>query len=359
MKDSRSARNTSSDNAVPEPGQRIADHLRDIPRSGIRDFFEIVSTREDVISLGIGEPDFVTPWHIRESSIFALNQGQTSYTSNLGLEELRRKIAEYVMESFGAVYDPETEILATVGVSEALDLALRAIINPGDEIVYHQPCYVSYAPTITMAHGIPVPVSTTAETGFRLEADQIEKALTAKTRAIVLNFPTNPTGAVLGEKDLHEIAELVTSKDLLVISDEVYSELTYEENRYSLASLPDLKERMIFLNGFSKAWAMTGFRSGFACAPAGLTEAMMKIHQYTILCAPVLSQMAAIEALRNGKRDIEEMKAQYRTRRNFVHSSLNEMGLPCHLPRGAFYAFPYVAHTGLDSREFSLRLLEQ
>lgn len=353
MKDSKSA---------PDMGktadERIASHVAGISRSGIRDFFEIVSARKDVISLGIGEPDFTTPWHIREASIYALNKGETSYTSNLGLIELRSAIAEYVQDSFHVGYKPEDEILVSVGVSEALDLALRAITEPGDEIIYHQPCYVSYSPSITLARGVPVPISTGRENGFRLTAAQLDKAITRKTKAVIINFPTNPTGAVLYEQDVNDIAALAIERDLLIISDEIYSELTYNEERFSLASIPEMKKRMIFLHGFSKAWAMTGFRIAFACAPAPIIEAMMKIHQYTMLCAPVLSQKAAIEALRNGEKDIREMRNQYKIRRNLIHASLNEMGLDCHMPEGAFYAFPYIGNTVLSSTEFSLKLLE-
>jgi aminotransferase len=337
----------------------VASHLRDIPRSGIRDFFEIVSTRKDIISLGIGEPDFVTPWHIREASIYALERGVTSYTANLGLLELRRLISDYVKQSFDVPYDPKTEILITVGVSEAFDLALRAVVEPGDEVLYHEPCYVSYAPIITFAHGTPVPVATRQEDDFRLTRDLLEQKVSDRTRALIMNFPTNPTGATLLRRDVEAIAEFAVEHDLVVITDEIYSELTYEGERVSIASMPGMKERTIFLNGFSKTWAMTGFRIGFSCAPPDLTEAMMKIHQYTMLCAPVLSQKAAIEALRNGVSDVQEMKSEYEKRRNLIHTSLNEMGLPCHMPRGAFYAFPYTGDCGLTSKEFSLRFLDE
>ena len=348
MSDSRSARKSP-----------IAAHLADVPRSGIRDFFEIVGARKDVISLGIGEPDFVTPWHIREGSIHALERGATSYTANLGLPELRREIAAYVRQSYHVDYDPVTEILVTVGASEALDLAVRALVDPGDEVLYHEPCYVSYAPLVTFAHGRAVSVTTRQEDDFRVTRDQLEACVSDRTKAILLNFPTNPTGAVLRRRDVEEIAAFAQEHDLYIISDEIYSELTYEGERVSPASLPGMKERTIFLNGLSKAWAMTGFRVGFACAPPDLTEAMMKIHQYSMLCAPVLSQRAAIEALRNGEKDIVEMREAYRVRRNFIHSSLNEMGLRCHLPQGAFYAFPYVGHLGISSKAFALRLLEE
>lgn len=337
----------------------VAPYLQDIPRSGIRDFFEIVSARKDVISLSIGEPDFVTPWHIREASIFALDHGATSYTPNLGLLKLRQALSRYVEKSFGVSYDAETEILVTVGVSEALDLAVRALVEPGDEILYHEPCYVSYAPVITFARGKPVPVTTLRENDFRLTRELLEKKVTDKTKALILNFPTNPTGAILMREDVASIAEFAVGHDLVVISDEIYSELTYESERVSIASIPGMKQRTIFLNGFSKTWAMTGFRIGFSCAPAELTEAMMKIHQYTMMCAPILSQEAAVEALKNGDPDVAEMRNEYMKRRNFICSSLNEMGLPCHLPKGAFYAFPYIGDYGMDSREFSLRLLDE
>lgn len=342
------------------PRNFIAKHLLDVPRSGIRDFFEIVSTRNDIISLGIGEPDFVTPWHIREASSFALDRGATAYTANLGLIELRREISKYTKRSYGLDYDPKGEILVTVGVSEALDLAVRAITEPGDEIIYHEPSYVSYAPLIIFAHGKPVPVSTSRENTFRLTRRQIEEKVTNRTKAIILNFPTNPTGAVLTQSDVQNIADLCIERDILVITDEVYSELTYDDApRVSIASIPGMKERTIFLNGLSKAWAMTGFRLGFSCSTPALTEAMMKIHQFTMMCAPILSQKAAIEALAHGDDDIINMRNEYETRRNFVCSSFAEMNIPCHTPQGAFYAFPYIGDTGLSSKEFALTLLEK
>jgi aminotransferase len=337
----------------------IASHLQDVPRSGIRDFFDIVSTRKDIISLGIGEPDFVTPWHIREASMFALDRGSTAYTANLGLIELRRELAKYLKSSFKVSYNPENEILVTVGVSEAVDLAFRAIIEPGDEVLYHEPCYVSYAPVVTFAHGKPVPVTTRKENSFRLTRAMLEKKVTPRTKALMLNFPTNPTGSVLTRKDVKEIAEFAIEHNLMVLTDEIYSELTYEGERVSIASMPGMKERTIFLHGFSKAWAMTGFRIGFSCAPPAITDAMMKIHQYTMMCAPILSQKAAIEALRNGKNDTDEMWNEYLKRRNFICSSLNAMGLKCHMPKGAFYAFPYIGDFGLSSKEFSMRLLDE
>ena len=341
------------------PASRIAAHVRDIPRSGIRDFFDIVSTMKDVISLGIGEPDFDTPWHIREAAINALERGSTSYTSNMGLLSLRQAIARYVETTYGVRYKPETEVLITVGVSEALDLALRAIIEPGDEILYHEPCYVSYAPVVIFAHGKPVAVETRAEDGFRLTRAQLEAKVTPRTKALMLNFPNNPTGATLGADDVREIAAFAVEHDLLVITDEIYAELTYDGTHVSIASMPGMKERTIFLHGYSKAWAMTGFRMGYACSTPELIEAMMKIHQYTMLCASIISQEAAVEALNSPGTDVEEMRSEYHRRRNFLYNSFKEMGLPCHTPRGAFYAFPYVGHLGLTSKEFALRLLDQ
>jgi aminotransferase len=338
---------------------KIASYLKNVPRSGIRDFFEIVSTRKDIISLSIGEPDFITPWHIREASIYALDHGATAYTANLGILELRESIAKYIEKSFDVSYDPVTEILITVGVSEALDLALRAITEPGDEILYHEPCFVSYSPIITFAHGKPVPVVTKRDDDFRLTRKMLEQKVSGKTKALLLNFPTNPTGSILGKKDVKDIAEFAIEHDLIVITDEIYSELTYDEERVSIASIPGMKERTIFLNGFSKAWAMTGFRLGFSCAPPEYTEAMMKIHQYSMMCAPVLSQKAGIEALKNGDSDITHMKNEYYKRRNYIHSMLNEIGLPCHMPKGAFYAFPYIGDYGLSSQEFSLKLINE
>ena len=341
-----------------KPGDFIAKHLLDIPRSGIRDFFDIVSSRKDVISLGIGEPDFVTPWHVREQAVFALERGATTYTSNRGLIELRRAIAGYVGREFGVNYDPESEILITVGVSEALDLAIRALIEPGDEVLYHEPCFVSYAPEIRFAHGVPVAVSTRRENGFRLTRAMLEEKVTPRTKVLLLNFPTNPTGATLTRDDLRDIAAFAVAHDLIVITDEIYSELTYEGDRASIAAVPGMKERTIFLHGFSKGWAMTGFRLGYACSPPELSEAMMKIHQYIMMCAPIISQKAAIEALKS-RTDTDEMRASYEKRRNLLCAALNEMGIPCHTPKGAFYVFPYIGDYGLSSKDFALRLLDE
>jgi aminotransferase len=337
----------------------VAEHVRDLPRSGIRDFFDIVQSMDDVISLGIGEPGFVTPWHIREAAIYALEQGKTGYTSNLGLLKLRRAISRYVRDNFRIEYDPNAEILVTVGVSEALDIALRAVINPGDEVIFHEPCYVSYHPSIRLVHGVGRPIRTRAERSFVLTADDVLGALTPRSKVLVMNFPTNPTGATMSLPELGKIAEICIQHDLLVISDEIYSELTFDGQHQSIAVMPGMKERTIFLHGFSKAFAMTGFRIGYACAPAALTEAMLRVHQYSMLCASIISQEAAIEALERGAEDVVSMREQYRLRRNFIVKSLNEVGLRCQLPKGSFYALIPIEKTGLTSREFALQLLEQ
>ncbi len=337
---------------------QVAAHVAAIPPSGIREFFELVQGRPDVISLGVGEPDFVTPWHIREASIYALERGKTSYTSNLGLLKLREAISKYVAQYFGPVYRPDNEILITVGVSEALDLALRALINPGDEVIYHEPCYVSYSPSIALTHGIPVTVECRPEEKFSVSATAIEEAITNKTKVLVLNFPTNPTGGTMTHEELRAIAELAVKNNLIVITDEIYAELTFEGEHVSIACLPGMQERTIFLHGFSKAYSMTGFRIGFACGPKTLIGAMTRIHQYSMLCASIVSQEAALEALRNGKEPMIEMREEYRQRRNFMVKALNNMGLDCHLPRGSFYAFPSVKSTSLDSKTFATGLLE-
>src|SRR5436190_18537192 len=310
-----------------QAGEFIAATVRAIPRSGIRDFFEIVQGMKDVISLGVGEPDFVTPWHIREAAIFALERGKTGYTSNLGLLKLREVIAAHVAEKFGVTYNPTNQIIIAVGVSEAMDIAFRAVTNPGDEIIYHEPCYVSYSPSIAMAHGKPVAVSCKAENGFAVTAEAIAKVITPKSKVLVLNFPTNPTGGTMTREELLKIAALVEKHNLLVFTDEIYSELTFEGEHTSIASLPGMRERTIFLHGFSKAYAMTGFRIGYACGPAELIEAMMRIHQYSMLCASIISQEAATEAILRGEPDTVEMRDQYRVRRNFIVNAFNQMGL--------------------------------
>ncbi len=337
----------------------IARHIAGLPRSGIRDFFDLVNSMEDVVSLGIGEPDFVTPWHIREATIYGLDRGHTSYTSNLGLLQFRRAATDYVREWFGVDYAPESECIATVGVSEALDLALRAILDPGDEVVYHEPCYVSYAPGVRMAHGVPVAVETREQDGFSLDPAALAAAVTPRTKAILLNFPNNPTGADLSTAAKQAIAELAVSRDLLVITDVIYSEITYGERPACMAALPGMRERTILLHGLSKAYAMTGYRIGFACGPAPLIAAMMKVHQYTMLCASRMAQEAAVEAFRHGRAAMERMRTEYEQRRNVIVTRLRDMGLPCVQPRGAFYVFPRIRETGLNSREFAMRLLEE
>lgn len=345
---------------------RIAKQVDSLPRSGIRDFFELVQGRDDVISLGVGEPDFSAPWHIREAAIFSLEKGNTSYTSNLGLLSLRESISRYVEELFKVQYNPENEILVTVGVSEALDLVCRALLNPGDEVIYHEPCYVSYSPSVAMAYGVPVAVRTKVEDEFVLKAEDIAEKITDKTRLLLINFPTNPTGAVEPVEELEKIAKLAIEHDLIVVSDEIYCELLYggesgmdPGDHVSIASLPGMRERTVLLHGFSKAFAMTGFRLGYACAPPVLTEAMMKIHQYSMLCAPIMSQAAAIEALENGAEEVEKMRRAYARRRNLMLKRFEEMGVPCFSPGGAFYMFPDIRKFGLSSKEFAVRLLEE
>jgi aminotransferase len=342
-----------------DPRRFIASHVLDIPKSGIRDFFEVVQSMTDVISLGIGEPDFVTPWRIREAAIFAMEKGKTGYTSNLGLPRLRAAIVQYLSSRFDVFYDAAKEVLVSVGVSEALDLALRAILNPGDEVIFHEPSYVSYNPSITLVGGRAVSVQTDAAHDFRLLPEALEAKITPRTKALLLSFPTNPTGGVMQLEDLRPIADLCIQHDLLVLSDEIYCELVYNGAKHvSIASLPGMKERTILLNGCSKSFAMTGFRVGYACAPAPIIEAMMKIHQYAIMCASVLSQEAAIEALEHCSKEVAAMRSDYERRRNFMVTRFNEMGLPCHSPKGTFYVFPSIGPTGLASKQFSLSLLE-
>ena len=343
---------------MKKPGDFLAEHVRAVPRSGIRDFFELVQKRGDVISLGIGEPDSSAPWGVREAAIYALEHGRTGYTSNLGSLKLRREISRYVEKIFGPTYDPSSEILVSVGVSEAIDLALRAVLNPGETVLYHEPCYVSYAPSIALAHAKGRAIHTRPENGFRLDPQEVAAAA-AGAKVLLLNFPTNPTGAVLSGAELDALAKVCVEKDLLVISDEIYAELTYVGRHESIVSRPGMRERTILLHGLSKAFAMTGFRIGYACAPAPLIEAMMKIHQYAILCAPTPSQEAATEALKEADTIAEEARATYRIRRDFLQRRLQEAGLPSVQPDGAFYLFVEVRGTGLSSREFALQLLEE
>jgi len=336
----------------------IARHVVDLPRSGIRDFFEVVARMDGVISLGIGEPDFDTPWHIREAAIFALEKGRTHYTSNLGLIELRRAINRYVEKHFGVSYRPEDEVLVSVGVSEALDITFRALLNPGDKVMFHQPCYVSYHPSVTLTHGVAVPVPTYARDNFALTAEALAAAWQPGCKLLVLNLPCNPTGGTCNRAQLEAIARFCVEKDLLVLSDEIYSELTFEGEHVSIAGLAGMRERTIFLHGFSKAFAMTGWRIGYACGPAALIEAMMKVHQYSMMCASIISQEGALEALTHGEEAMKSMREQYRRRRDFVVRRFNEIGLKCHLPRGSFYALPSVEATGLGEKEFALGLLQ-
>jgi aminotransferase len=336
----------------------IARHVAGLPKSGIRDFFEIVAKRRDVISLGIGEPDFDTPWHIREAAIYALEKGRTHYTSNLGLMELRRGIAAYVESNYTLSYRPDDEILVTVGVSEAIDLALRALLNPGDKVLYHQPCYVSYPPGIALAHGVAIPVATRSDDGFALNVADLAKAWQPGCKVLMMNMPCNPTGGTCDRARLEKIARFAVEKDLIVLSDEIYSELVYDGEHSSIAVFPGMRERTIFLHGFSKAFAMTGFRVGYACGPAELIDAMMKVHQYSMLCAPILSQEAAIEALARGEDGVKSMREQYHRRRDLVVRRLNAAGLACRAPGGAFYVFPSIASTGLGDRDFAYGLLD-
>ncbi len=341
------------------PGKFVSEKVKEIPPSGIRKFFDLVLEMDDVISLGVGEPDFVTPWHIREACIYSLEKGFTSYTSNLGLLELRELISKSYMKDYGIDYNPKNEILVTTGVSEAADLAFRAVTNPGDEIIIPEPCYVSYKPSVLLAGGVPVPVPTYRDNEFRVTADQIEKSITKKTKALVLSYPNNPTGAVMGKKDLEEIADVVNENDIAVISDEVYARLTYDGAHTCFSSLSGMKERSIILNGFSKSHAMTGLRLGYATGSEELIAAMTKIHQYAMLCAPITAQMGAIEALKNGDGEMQKMVREYNRRRRLIVRGLNKLGLETFEPRGAFYAFPSIKSTGLTSEEFAGRLLKE
>ena len=333
--------------------------MAELPKSGIRRFFDIVAQRKDVISLGVGEPDFDTPWHISRAAVTALEEGGTHYTSNLGTPQLRQAISDYVKRRFGARYDWRCEILATVGVSEAIDLAVRAIAEPGDEVLYHEPCFVSYSPTVRLAHAVPVAVETRARDSFRLTVDALSRKVTPRTKALLLNFPCNPTGATLAPSDVRAIAKFVLRHDLLLLADEVYGELVYGTQPLSFASIPELCDHLVLLNGFSKSWAMTGYRLGYACGPKDIIDAMMKIHQYGIMSAPTLAQAAGVEAMANGDEDVARMRAEYRRRRDFLVPALNAMGLKTIMPKGAFYVFPDIRSTGLDSETFCIELLKR
>ena len=335
----------------------LADKVVNIPPSGIRKFFDIVSEMPDAISLGVGEPDFDTPWHIRDEGIYALERGRTFYTSNAGLKELRDEISNYLKRRIGVSYDSMKETVVTVGGSEGIDMAFRAVLNPGDEVLIPQPCYVSYEPCAVLAGGVPVIINLKEENEFRLTKEELLEAVTEKTKILVLPFPNNPTGAIMERKDLEEIARIVIEKDLLVLSDEIYSELSYKEDHVSIASLPGMKERTILINGFSKAYAMTGWRLGYACGPAPIIEQMTKIHQFAIMCAPTNSQFAAVEALKNGDEDVAMMRESYDQSRRYVVHNLREMGLKCFEPFGAFYVFPGIQEFGITSEEFATRFL--
>jgi len=345
--------------AQRSPESYVASTVKDLPPSGIRKFFDIVVGMKDVISLGVGEPDFATPWHIREACIYSLECGNTSYTSNKGLIELREMLSESIKKDLDLSYDPEGDILITTGVSEAVDLAFRAVLNPGDEVIVPQPCYVAYIPDVILAGGVPKVVATKLSDQFKLRAKDVEAALTEKTKVLLLSYPNNPTGAIMTQDDLEEIADVVVENDLLVISDEVYDKLTYEGKHASIAQLEGMKDRTILLNGFSKSCAMTGWRIGYAAGDPSLVGAMTKVHQYTMLCAPVMAQMAAIEALKRGDVEMMEMKREYNRRRHLFVSELERIGLPCFEPKGAFYAFPSIEGTGLSSEEFAERLLNE
>ena len=337
----------------------LSSKIKTIQPSGIRKFFDIVSEMKDAISLGVGEPDFDTPWHIREEGIYSLEKGRTFYTSNAGLKALRQEAANYLQRRFGLTYDPMHEMLITVGGSEAIDAAMRAMLDPGDEVLLPQPSYVSYEPCIVLADGVPVVIELKEENEFKLTKEQLLAAITDKTKILVLPFPNNPTGAIMTKEDLEEIVEVVLEKDLYVVSDEIYSELTYGSNHVSIASFPGMKERTIVINGFSKSYAMTGWRLGYACGPQIIIEQMLKIHQFAIMCAPTTSQYAAVEALRNGDADVERMRTAYNQRRNFLVSELRRMGLQCFEPFGAFYVFPCTKEFGMTSDEFATRLLKE
>ena len=336
----------------------LADKVVDIKPSGIRKFFDIVSEMQDAISLGVGEPDFDTPWHIRDEGIYSLEKGRTFYTSNAGLKDLRQEICNTIRRKQGVSYDWQHEVLVTVGGSEAIDIGLRAMCNPGDEVLIPQPSYVSYEPCAILAGATPVIIDLKAENEFRLTAEELEAAITPKTKLLVMPFPNNPTGAVMEKKDLEAVAEVVKKHDLFVLSDEIYAELTYLDNHVSIASIPGMRERTIVINGFSKSHAMTGWRLGYACGPEVIIKQMLKIHQFAIMCAPTTSQYAAVEALRNGDEDVAMMREEYNGRRRYVLERFKEMGLSCFEPFGAFYAFPCIKDLGMTSDEFATKLLQ-
>ena len=338
----------------------LNNRVQAIEPSGIRRFFDIANEIEDVISLGVGEPDFDTPWHVRDEGMYTLQKGHTFYTANAGLMKLREEIANYIQRNWQIQYDPKNEVLVTVGGSEAIDLALRATLNPGDEVIYTEPCYVSYLPCITLADGVPVAIPLKEENQFRLTAEELEAAITPKTKAVILSFPNNPTGAIMEYKDLEAVAEVIKKHDLLVITDEIYAELTYLDDKHaSIIEVPNMQERTIYINGFSKAYAMTGWRLGYCCGPEEIMRQMIKIHQFTIMAAPTVSQYAAIAALRNGDDDVAMMRESYNQRRRFLMNELERLGIPCFEPFGAFYIFPNISQFGLSSEEFATRLIRE
>lgn len=337
----------------------IKKSIEQLPFSGIRKFFDLASKMSGVVSLGVGEPDFVTPWHIREAGVYSLEKGYTSYTSNCGLEELRREISKYLLKKFRLRYDPAREIIVTVGASEAIDIALRCVLEPGDEVIIPEPCFVSYKPCTIMAGGVPKIIDTRETDHFKLKPEDLEKAITPRSKVLLISYPNNPTGAIMTREELQEIARIAAKYDLLVIADEIYCELTYNGGHVSFASLPGMQERTILVNGFSKSYAMTGWRIGYVAAPEEIAAAMLKIHQYTIMCAPVTGQLAAVEALKNGEGEIKRMVSHYDRRRHLIVNGLNRIGLSCFEPKGAFYAFPSVSVTGMNSQEFCARLLTE
>ncbi|GKU75856.1 aminotransferase class I/II-fold pyridoxal phosphate-dependent enzyme [Paenibacillus sp. L3-i20] len=353
----------SEQTSIPMTRQSMAGYLsplaRDMKPSGIRRFFDLVSSRKDIITLGVGEPDFVTPWHVREAAVYALETGKTQYTSNAGMPELREAIGQYLNDSFSVAYNPADEIIVTVGGSEAIDLALRALIVPGDEILIPEPCYISYSPITALSGGVAVGIETFAEDNFKLRADSLRAVITPRSKVLILCYPSNPTGGTMTYEDWLPITKLVEEHDLIVISDEIYAELTYGSKHVSFAAMPGMKDRTILVSGFSKAFAMTGWRMGYACAHTDILSAMLKIHQYTVMCAPVMGQYAALEALRHGQEEMNRMVESYNQRRRLVVKGFRDIGLECHEPQGAFYAFPSIASTGLSSEQFAQRLLEE
>lgn len=337
----------------------LSDKVTQIQPSGIRKFFDVANEMPDAISLGVGEPDFDTPWYIREEGIYSLEKGRTFYTSNAGLQELKNEIALYLERKQGLEYDPKKEIMVTVGGSEGIDVALRAILNPGDEVILPEPCYVSYLPCITLADGVPVRINLKEENEFKLTPEELLGAITDKTKALILTYPNNPTGAIMTKEDLAPLVDIIIEKDIVVLTDEIYSELTYGVEHVSIAQFPGMKERTILINGFSKAYAMTGWRLGYACAPKLILEQMLKIHQFAIMCAPTTSQYAAVAALRHCDDEVKKMREAYNQRRRYVLHAFEEMGLQCFEPRGAFYAFPCIKEFGMTSDEFAMKFLEE